>query len=195
MLLAAAPFIMLPESVLHGDLLSITWFEALLFPAFVIGVLFYLYRLATYALGGSLVHQELLTLHLPNKQRQPLVLPQCQRGKVIIFLHNAKLSWLHGQFCIKRVDQSRVLSDMQLKEPKGRVVKNMHGEEQRILGGKGAARANQVAMLSFSKDKTSANSLLLELNLDWNFQGWNSSLEQRLPKDRNLIVEVLVRAA
>jgi hypothetical protein len=193
-LLALAPFLILPSGIWHGDLSGITWFELLLIAAFVGGTVYYLYRLVTYTATGKLIQRELLTLQLPIDQKQTISLAKYNRGNIVIFLHNANLSWLHGQITVKSEDGAEVLSQKELREPKGRTVKKLGGGEHTVLGGKRSATADRVAMLSFTK-QGSSDEVTLDLDLAWNFQGWNSALEQRLPKDKKLTLEVLVRAA
>ncbi len=191
----AFPYIMAPREVWSGNYSHLTFLDVIIIPLIISTCLFNCYRLSGYLYYGTLIKQETFEVVLPTHKDVLFKISQLGNVKVIIFLHNADIRWLNGEISVKIRDGSKILLNKLLVEPRGKVVKNIYGELQTVsIHGKRGARLKRIEVLEFLTSCIDEE-VLLTLDLNWNFQGWNSSLERRLPDDKVLMFEVLVRAA
>lgn len=157
---------------------------------FLLGLVFY-FRQTIKAFSGKLISKKEVVLGLPVHQAIAINVEKIRDINLVLHLKNISFLFLNGNIQVKN-SSGELLGKIDLPEAKGFPNKAIFGQDQ-ILGPPGKTQPRVRTKQLFIKDNEQSQ-LLLELNLAWNFEGWNTHWERSLPSDRKLHLEYLVKA-
>ena len=109
---------------------------------------------------------------------------------IFICFQNISPDAVHGRIAVKDVSSDDVLAQLQLVEPEP-LLGGVWGREQGWWS-RGTASVRSPIRIHLPKKVPQMRALRLECELDWNFIG--TRMEHKIPKDRTLHVEVVLRA-
>ena len=164
--------------------------DSLPFGILFIGLLLY-FRQSVELFRGDVVSKNEVMLSLPAHQSFSVNVEKVKDVNLVFHLKNISFLFLSGHIMVTK-PSGECLGRIDLPKPAGRAIRNIFGKEQ-VLGPPGKTQPRIRTKQLVIKDNQMSQ-LNVELDLAWNFEGWNTHWERSLPTDRKLHLEYLVKA-